>query len=100
MDDSSIEAPDLLVPCCPNCSTPAPDDFEVLDLGRVVNMHCAACDGHYRLLLVECSHCGAECLVHTLGDADTACVLGETTACAACHKPCNATSNEAAHGSA
>jgi transcription elongation factor Elf1 len=45
---------------CPHCSFENKDPWEVLDQGRIDEMHCEQCRKPFAFALMECDHCGAE----------------------------------------
>lgn len=56
-DDCEMLAPTL---ACPHCGFENKDPWEVLDQGRVDEMHCEECRKPFAFALMECDACGAE----------------------------------------
>lgn len=56
-NDGEMLGPTL---ACPHCGFENRDPWEVLEQGRIDEMHCEQCRKPFAFALMECDHCGAE----------------------------------------
>lgn len=47
---------------CPQCGHPESDDYDVLDINRVVELRCVECRSAFAAAVMECAACGEEAL--------------------------------------